>query len=360
MRFLCLNVGGSGRSSAQTRHCLVSKVVEICQPHVVILQECSLSTNNVIKFFGLDRDRWEITPGEDARVLWDTAKASRIEMVGEKRVEWLISKCIRRSELEDQTLAPWSPRHRSRFVLLGLPGDQSRDWVLIVSWHGPNRGKGLNEKKRKEVFVAFLLLVHEVKIALQSEAGVTSLGVVLAGDFNLGIETAQEGLTELIISTGFVIPRYTVSKRRLTRSVASNRCIDYFAISGVGCKVSSLHLDDQNRLTEAGASRVGVEFIVENCRHLDHDPVMAVIQSSKHNKRTRQPTKRGIAGVYGAQGEGRPLVQPLVSIPSYSHRQRSPHSRQPNSGRSRANVISNDSGSTRCFDCLRCEACTIL
>lgn len=375
LRFLCMNVGGSGRTSARKRNCLVSKVVQIWQPHVVLLQECSLSTSNVINFFGLDSDRWDITPGGDARVLWDTTMASRVDRVGDKRVEWLISKCIRRSaELENQVLALWSPRHRSSFVLLRLPGDQSPNLVLITSWHGPKRGKGLNERKRKEIFVAFILLVHKIRVALQSEAKVMSLDVVLAGDFNLRIETAREGLVELNISPGFVIPSYTISKRRLSQSMTSSHCIDYFVISGAQCKVSSLHVDDQNKLIESGASRVDAEFIVENCRHLDHDPVMAITQLSRRGERPQQAKKGGTSasGVSLSHG-AKALVQPLVPIASYStrqrllvpmtsysHRQQMQHSLQPNRRQSRANDVSDDNELTRCFDCFCCKACVIL
>lgn len=356
VRFLCLNVGGSRGSSAQTRHCVVSKVTEISQPHVVALQECGLSTNNLFKFFGFHPDKWEVTPGDDARILWDTSKTSRVETVGAKRVEWLISKCIRKSELEDETLAPWSPRHRSRFVLLRLSCNQPCDLVLVVCWHGPNRGKGLNEKKRKEIFTSFLLLVHHIKLSLMSEAEVSHMGVVLAGDFNMGIKTAQIALRESSVPTGYVIPRYAVSNRRCHQTVASRHCIDYFVLSEVGYEVSAFHLDNENSLVKNGATKVNAKFIVDNCGHLDHDPVMSIIQWPKEQDQPRTAKSRGGPTT---KGEDHPLVQPLSPASSYGS-SRLPHPQCPVRRRFPADETSNQGRSTGCCDCFPCETCTIL
>ena len=153
--------------------------------------------------------------------------------------------------------------------------------MLVVSWHGPNIGSGLTDEKKSEIFVALVQFIEAIRSDLLRDNFLVGkrLTVVLGGDFNFDIANARQNLPK---SMHYILPSYEISERRQEKR-KGYQCIDYFVFGGdfvteeKRFSVQSFHLDSAENLNEVMHNVGDVSYIVENNAHVDHDPVLAVI-----------------------------------------------------------------------------------
>ena len=110
VRFLSVNFGTSAGSRAASRNRIIAFVLDAVNPDVIFAQECSLATNNLLSKHDLDPNEWQVSSGDDARLLWRSSRVTRQERIGNRTTESIVEQKLGQGSRQGNLLLEWGLR----------------------------------------------------------------------------------------------------------------------------------------------------------------------------------------------------------------------------------------------------------